>query len=182
MCRRHEFETSTMSSASNQARDFFDQAQRPDEKRGLIRQSFGVYLVVMNSNALRSLMLLVGMSLAFPQGWCCSFLIPIAARAANSQAKVCSTGLVRDCCSKRLPVDSDPSPARPVPAQNCPCADRNATVTNSSFEFDHVEIGVFAINVDRERPLVTIDAVRHSISLSSVPPRQFNVLYCRWLC
>ena len=136
----------------------------------------------MNSNALRSLMLLVGMSLAFPQGWCCSFLIPIASKTAESKAKVCTAGFARDCCSKRLPVDSNPSPARPVPAQNCPCADRNATVTNGSIEFDHVDIGVYETNVSRELPLITIDAVRHSICFSSVPPRQFNVLYCRWLC
>ena len=136
----------------------------------------------MNMSALRSLMLLVGMSLAFPQGWCCSFVIPIAANTADSQAKACPSGLARDCCSKRLPADSRRAPARHLPAENCPCADRNATVTNRSLEIDHVDIDVWAINVSSELPQIQVDAISQSNWISPVPPRQLNVLYCRWLC
>ena len=141
----------------------------------------------MNSCILKALMLIVGVSLTFPQGWCCTFVVrvdPCADRpATNAKTGDCNPRRVSPCCAaaNREAQSSDGPDHSPLPVQDCPCADRIATVAQSSVGVVPVDCGFVLLNRRIDPPRVERGESRDSFSVPSVLTRQLNILYCRWL-
>src|SRR5262245_55418951 len=91
---------------------------------------------VMSRRRLADLVLLCGLPLLLPRGWCCIFAAPVKAaltRMAPARPGCCPCAGGRCCsscgggrCSCKAP--SPPAdPDTPRPAKHCPCSDRNTT-------------------------------------------------------
>jgi hypothetical protein len=89
---------------------------------------------------LTSLVLACSLVLVLPRGWCC-ILAALAAKADPAVRSCCLPGkgkaepAKRACCrTGEQPQENDHPPGRPMPAESCPCAGRNATLP------DHPEL------------------------------------------
>src|ERR1035441_7061012 len=124
---------------------------------------------MMKSRILRTLVLACSLTLALPQGWCCLFAIQTT-ELAGTCSKAGSSGCCCPCTTAR-PSQSEKSPAKPVPIRNCPCADRNATLTASSVENVDADASFVAILPDIDLPYLLVGAVEHVSCSVYAPPR-----------
>jgi hypothetical protein len=77
--------------------------------------------------ASRILVLVCGLLLTLPPGWCCIFARPLA-RLAAGMAPV-----ERECC-KSHKRNKPQEPQRDLPADRCPCSGRQTVLTGSAVE------------------------------------------------
>ena len=138
---------------------------------------------MMNSYLIRSLVFACSLTLALPQGWCCLFAMQSTAKASGS-----ATPSPFDCCPCSAPQaansrpDGTPSEKSPVPIKNCPCTERNTTLTTSGIEkidFDLGLVGTLPVSDFVNQDVGILESVARSVYL---PPQSLHVLHCLWLC
>ena len=134
----------------------------------------------MSNRIFRILVLACSLIFALPQGWCCLFAIQTTDKVGTC-SKAGSSGCCCHCTTPR-PSKSEKSPAKPVPIQNCPCAERNAVLTTSSAELGDVDLGQVAILTDINLPHHKVGVVERVPCSVHAPPRSLHVLHCIWLC
>lgn len=138
---------------------------------------------MMNSYLIRSLVFACSLTLALPQGWCCLFAMQSTAKASGS-----ATPSPFDCCPCSAPQpdnskpDGTPSEKSPVPVKNCPCNERNTTLTSSGIEKSDFDLGfveILAVADFANQEVGVLERVARSVYL---PPQSLHVLHCLWLC
>jgi hypothetical protein len=136
---------------------------------------------------LTSLVLTSSLVLALPRGWCC-ILAALVAKAGPASCCLAGKGKAapakRSCCQPdEQPAEKEqsPAPSRPMPADSCPCAGRNATLPDHP-DLPAADLTACAGAADLPPPLPVVCAFVEppaSWLPYSPPPR---VLKCLWLC
>lgn len=132
---------------------------------------------------LRSLMLVCGLTLALPPGWCC-----LLASQATTTATI-APRLGSCCCTCPAPrAQSQPksepakSPSAPLP-KDCPCTDR-LTVLTAGVTAEQVDVAVALLAI---LPAFDIWPSEAGVALRAdsdahPPPLRLHVLHSQWLC
>lgn len=136
----------------------------------------------MFSRCVRSLMLVCGLTLALPPGWCCLLASQTTATTAPRPGTCCCTCPASG--AKEQPPGSEPpkSPTAPLP-KHCPCTDRQtvltAGVTPEQADGGVIPLAIFPV-LDIRPALAGI--VGRVDSDAHPPPLRLHVLHCQWLC
>ena len=107
------------------------------------------------------LAILCSLTLALPQGWCCTFV-------PEKQAKCCA------CCRDEAPAEA------PKPVAQCPCAERATTLTPATDSAPDYALSVVPVLLETALPTP-------GIMVAVVPPLRppiprLHVVHCVWLC
>jgi hypothetical protein len=140
----------------------------------------------MHSRVLRCLILVGSFNLVLPPGWCCIFQVC----AASDENKLAQPKAPTICCGHcklatkpkaRCRPESPPSSPDPVAPGECPCTDRQTTLTD-----------VFKIGIDDLSPavlFVVLDDVQCWIGINrevDLPcfhsDLSLQIIYCAWQC
>jgi hypothetical protein len=142
----------------------------------------------MGNRVVRSLVLLCGLTLAFPPGWCCMIPLP-AAQAEESETDdgPAASSAPCCCCKKKEPVPAS-APAQPVqdaprpcPTGKCPWLERDTTAPSHPEQFhpDYSVVAVIPMVDAAHTPAVEPEEVSLR-ALPASPP--IHVIDCVWLC
>lgn len=139
----------------------------------------------MLPRCVRTLMLVCGLTLALPPGWCCllaSQAIPTATTAARPGSCCCTCPA--PCAQGQPQPNSEPakSPTAPLP-QDCPCTDRQTVLTaGASAEQAEVAVALLAILPAFDLWPSEAGVALRADSDTHPPPLRLHVLHCQWLC
>lgn len=139
----------------------------------------------MLSRCVRSLMLVCGLTLALPPGWCCllaSQATPTATTAPRPGSCCCTCPAPSAKGQPQPKSEPAKSPTAPLP-KDCPCTDRQ-TVLTAGTSAEQVDGGVMPVAILPALDIRSLEAhvVRRVDSDAHPPPLRLHVLHCRWLC
>jgi hypothetical protein len=142
----------------------------------------------MNSRLLRCLILVGSFNLVLPPGWCCIFNAS-AASVENETAEPNATTATTCCCHCNLATKpqalcehESPAPSPdPVPPGECPCTDRQTTLTHA-FKISMADLCPTLVSV----ALYAVPCWTSSTGQFDVPSFHsaisLQIIYCAWLC